>query len=124
MTHVLVVEDDLQFRQMLAQMLKLEGHTVVVAGDGEEALQLVTRHKPRLIITDILLPRKDGIDMIMELAQSGIDTPVIAISGGRRAISADFNLESALLMGVKSILKKPFNRVDLRQAVSVALAGR
>jgi len=60
------------------------------------------------------MPHMDGIEMILALAEAGCEIPVIAISGGRRVISAEFNLESAEMMGVKAILAKPFVRADLR----------
>jgi hypothetical protein len=64
----------------------------------------------------------DGIDTIMELARLGIDISIIAISGGRRSISPEFNLDSATLIGVRAALAKPFARGDLRQAIAQALA--
>ncbi|WP_040579739.1 response regulator [Methylobacter tundripaludum] len=121
MARILVIEDDEQFREMLVQMLTQDAHRVTVAHDGEEGLRLSRQVRPNLIITDILMPRMDGIETIMELARQGGDTPIIAISGGRRSISAEFNLESATLMGVKATLAKPFTRADLRQAIEQAL---
>jgi CheY-like chemotaxis protein len=121
MAHILVIEDDNQFRAMLKQMLQDEGHRVSEASDGEEGLQVASVSRPDLIITDILMPRKDGIDTIVALARRGDKTPVIAISGGRRSITADFNLESATMMGVEATLSKPFSLVDLRTAIRKAL---
>ncbi|MES2259974.1 MAG: response regulator [Pseudomonadota bacterium] len=121
MAHILVIEDDAQFRQMLVQMLQQDGHQVAAAGDGEEALQLLERIKPGLIITDILMPNKDGVETIMALLEQGNDTPVIAMSGGRRAITPAFNLESAALLGVKATLAKPFTRADLRKGIDEAM---
>ena len=121
MTHILVIEDDEQFREMLVQMLTADNHRVTVARDGEEGLRLAAQAKPELIITDILMPKKDGIETIMELAKQGAGVPIIAISGGRRSISAEFNLESASLMGVKATLAKPFTRDELRKAIGQAL---
>jgi CheY-like chemotaxis protein len=63
----------------------------------------------------------DGIELILELNRRKISVPIIAVSGGRRSISADFNLQSAALMGVKATLSKPFAREDLRKAVAKAL---
>lgn len=122
MTHILIIEDDEQFRAMLAQMLSQDAHRVTVSGDGEEGLRLVGQVKPDLIITDILMPRKDGIETIIELARTHSNIPVIAVSGGRRSLSAEFNLESASLLGVKATLAKPFARADLRQAIAKALS--
>jgi len=85
-------------------------------------LSLISKTPPDLIITDILMPKMDGIDFILELARRHISIPVIAVSGGRRSISAEFNLQSAALLGVKATLSKPFVRDDLRLALTKALA--
>lgn len=121
MAHILIVEDDEQFRAMLAAMLAADQHRVSQAGDGVQALEAVRRSRPDLIITDILMPNKDGIEFVMDLKRQSGAPPVIAISGGRRAISADFNLNSATLLGVMATLPKPFGREELRRAVRQAL---
>lgn len=122
MAHILVIDDDEQFRAMLAQMLSQDSHQVTLAVDGEDGLRLAGQVRPDLIITDILMPRKDGIETIMALAKAGSTIPIIAISGGRRTISAEFNLKSATLIGVKATLVKPFARADLRLAIARALS--
>jgi CheY-like chemotaxis protein len=123
MPHILVVEDDLDFREPLVKMLIKDGHTVTVAGDGVEALKLLNTVRPDLIITDVLMPKMDGIETIMELSRTGNAVPIIAMSGGRRSITADFNLSSAAIIGVKGTLAKPFSRAELRGAIGQALAS-
>lgn len=122
MAHILVVDDDEQFRGMLVQMLGQDGHRLSIAHDGAVGLQMIQDVKPELIITDILMPHMDGIELIMELSRRSSGIPIIAVSGGRRSVSADFNLESASMMGVKATLSKPFARADLRKAIEQALA--
>jgi len=122
LANILVIEDDEGMRAMLVQMLTQDNHRVVTAHDGEMGLAQALEREPDLIVTDILLPKKDGIELIMALSRMGSTIPVIAISGGRRAISAEFNLDSAILMGVKATLAKPFSRTDLRSAIGRALA--
>ena len=123
MPHILVIEDDLEFRDPLVKLLMNDGHTVTVAGDGVEALRLLKTLRPALIISDVLMPKMDGIETIMELSRSGNQVPIIAMSGGRRSVSADFNLASAKVMGVRATLSKPFSRADLRDAITQALAS-
>jgi CheY-like chemotaxis protein len=120
-SHILLVDDDVQFRGMLEQMLVGDGHRVTSAGDGEEGMRLANEVNPDLIITDILMPLRDGIQTILALSRGGSEVPVIAISGGRRMISAEFNLESAKLLGVRATLGKPFTRAALREAILRAL---
>jgi len=121
MAHILVIDDDEQFRAMLVQMLTQDGHQVAIAADGEEGLRLIGQAAPELIITDILMPKKDGMDLLLELDRADSPIPVIAVSGGRRSITAEFNLDSATLLGARAVLAKPFTRTDLRQAVANVL---
>jgi len=102
MPRILVIEDDLAFREPLVKMLTNDGHFVTV--------------------TDVLMPKMDGIEVIMELSRSGSPVPMIAMSGGRRSVTADFNLGSAEIMGARVMLAKPFSREDLRRAIQQALA--
>lgn len=122
MSHILVIDDDEFFRDVLEQMLKKEGHIVTVSHDGIHALGLLKRIEPDLIITDILMPNMDGVEFIMQLTKLSNNTPVIAMSGGRRSITSAFNLESAKLLGVKVTLTKPFAHTALRTALQEALA--
>jgi len=122
MSHILVIEDDEFFGELLLELLQQDGHKVSLATDGAKALQLLAIQRPDLIITDILMPNMDGVEFIMALAKQDSRIPVIAMSGGRRSISPEFSLESAKLLGVKTTLTKPFTHTDLRQTVQLALA--
>ena len=121
MAKILVIDDEEQLRDLLKQMLGRDGHEVQTACDGVEGMRIFGQFLPDLVITDIIMPNKDGIEVITELLYGNTGTPIIAISGGRRAITAEFNLESAELLGVKGILSKPFTRDQLREAVKIAL---
>lgn len=122
MAHILLVDDDDQFRDMVTLMLKQDQHQLTIAKNGEEAFKLAKAQRFELIITDILMPGMDGIELIRALNQQQFPTPIIALSGGRRNITADFNLESAELIGVATTLAKPFSRQDLRTAIQKALS--
>ncbi|HEX4856769.1 MAG TPA: response regulator [Limnobacter sp.] len=121
MANILLIEDDPIFRDMLGEMLSRGGHQVRTACDGEQGLDMAKSQEPELIITDVLMPKMDGIETVIALEKAGIRAPIIAISGGRRSISPAFNLESATLMGVKATLTKPFTWADLRQAIDKVL---
>jgi CheY-like chemotaxis protein len=122
MAKILVIDDEEQLRDLLKQMLTRDGHEVTTASDGVEGMRAFEQIQPDVVITDIIMPNKDGIEVITELLCKNAKTAIIAISGGRRAITAEFNLESAELLGVKGILSKPFTREQLREAVHLALA--
>lgn len=122
MARILVIDDEEQLRDLLKQMLSRDGHEVMTASDGVEGMRTFDQFHPEVVITDIIMPNKDGIEVITELLCRDPKIAIIAISGGRRAITAEFNLESAELLGVKGILSKPFTREQLREAVHLALA--
>jgi CheY-like chemotaxis protein len=122
MAHVLVIDDDEQMPRMLSKMLIADNHTVSLAKDGVEGLQVYKQKKPDLVITDIMMPNKCGTDLINDLLDTYGDVPIIAMSGGQRAVSAEFNLNSAKMLGAREILKKPFSQDSLRDAVNKALS--
>jgi CheY-like chemotaxis protein len=121
MANILVADDDEQYPIMLAKILHKEHHNVVIANDGEEALKLCASQKFDLIITDILMPNVDGIDLMVDLIERNSKVPIIAISGGRNTITAEFNLQSAHTLGVQMVLKKPFSTEQLLEAVNSLL---
>lgn len=121
MARILLIDDDEQLRNMMIQMLTHDGHQLSVASDGEEGLAMSRSAQPDLIITDVLMPKMDGIELILALQKLDLNVPIVAMSGGRRAVSAEFNLESATLIGVKATLSKPFTRQELRNAIEKAL---
>jgi len=123
MAHILLVDDDALLRGTVRQMLELDGHQVVEADNGQSGLQACERGAAfDLIITDMLMPVLDGAQFIVELRRRSSHLPVIAISGGRRALTPQFNLETAQIVGATCQLPKPFDRASLRDAVNRALA--
>lgn len=118
---ILVVDDEEQIRSMLTQMLEHEGFMVDTAGNGEEGVELITRHNYDLIITDMIMPVKDGLKLIMELIQDYPDQRILAISGGG-AIKAERYLTMASYLGDDiATLEKPFKREALLAAVNEQL---
>ena len=87
MPSIRVIEDELEFREPPVKILKNDGHTVTVAADGVEAMKLLDTLRPDFIITDLLMPKMDGIEVIMELSRSGSGVPIIAMCGGRRSVT-------------------------------------
>jgi len=112
MADVLVIDDDPTVLLVLAGMIKKAGHTVRTARTGAEGLQLFREQKPHLLITDIIMPEKDGMEIIAEIRRSARDVKIIAISGGADFIP-DHYLDTAQLFGADRILKKPFNLEEL-----------
>jgi DNA-binding NtrC family response regulator len=115
---ILVVDDEEQIRSMLTQMLEHEGFEVDTAENGEEGMNLITRHAYDLIITDMIMPIKDGLKLIMELVRDYPDQRILAISGGG-AIKAERYLTMAGYLGDDIVtLEKPFKRETLLALVN------
>ncbi len=121
MKRILVVDDETQIRTMLTLMLEQEGYTVHTAENGEEGLSLVGRYTFDLVITDMIMPVKDGLKFIMELVRDYPDLKVLAISGGG-AIKAERYLTMAGYLGDIATLEKPFKRDTLIAMVKQLIA--
>jgi DNA-binding response OmpR family regulator len=116
MARILVIDDDRAIRLTLEVILQSGGHEVVCASDGDEGIAAVASASPQLIITDIIMPNKEGLEMIMQIRARDTRTPILAMSGGGRVGTADF-LKMALKVGANEILLKPFERQELNAAV-------
>jgi len=122
MAHILLIDDDELLRDTLLQMLELDRHRVTEASTGEQGLKLFGNGSGfDAVITDILMPGMDGTQVIFEMRRRAPKLPLIAMSGGRRKLSPQFNLETAAMVGATSQLAKPFGLNDLRAALNKAL---
>jgi CheY-like chemotaxis protein len=116
MGYILVVDDDHNFRQMLCQMLERSGYEVVEAEDGNVALRECAKVIPSLVITDIIMPDKEGLETIQEIRAKYPQVNIIAMSGGGR-IAAGSYLPLAKGLGAVKTLQKPFRREEILKAV-------
>jgi|SRR5579885_2083902 len=120
MARILIIDDDKMILGMLRQVLEHAQHTVVEAPNGDVALRLWRQQPADLIITDILMPEKDGLEVIRELRREYPAAKVIALSGGSRRIHFDA-LDVAKRFGAVRTLAKPFELKDLLQTVDSVL---
>lgn len=120
MANILVVEDDDDVREVVCAMLEGAGHTVTRAQHGGRGMRLLDDGID-LVVTDLLMPEADGLEVIMAAAQRRVRLPVIAISGGGRVHAEDY-LQTAARLGASATLAKPFSREQLLHAVDVVLA--
>lgn len=120
MANILVIDDDPHLRAMLRRTLEHAGHVVHEAEDGEEGLAMAQAEPPDLVVTDIFMPRKEGLETIMDLRRTNRGVPVIAMSGGG-ARGAIEHLETADKMGAACTLTKPFSREEVLAAVASVL---
>ena len=122
MANILIIDDDVQILWVLRKMLEKNGHTVVSASDGEKGMQLYRNALYDLVITDMIMPNKSGINLISEMLQEFPEARIIAISGGG-AIEAQRYLEVAQSIGARKCITKPFSMQSLLAAVNEVLSG-
>ncbi|MEU5842625.1 response regulator [Rhodococcus sp. NPDC047139] len=115
---VVVAEDEALIRLDLVEMLREEGYEVVgEAGDGQRAVELAEELRPDLVIMDVKMPRRDGIDAASEIAQRRIAPVVILTAFSQREL-----VERARDAGAMAYLVKPFSKTDLVPAIEVAVS--
>ena len=117
MTTILVIEDEAAFRRMVVRVLADAGHEVTEARDGREGLKLFRAHHPALIITDILMPEREGIETIRALRREAASVAIIAISGGGAPPYLRY-LDFASKFGADATLAKPFYPAELIETVN------
>ncbi len=117
---ILVVDDDAQVLEVVSEMLKLEGHAVTAVSNGLQATAEFHSSHFDLVITDLIMPEREGLETISEMRRTTSTVPIIAISGGGRIGPADY-LASAAQLGANATLAKPFKRKELVSTVSELL---
>ncbi len=117
MANILVVDDEASVRKMLRNMLKTEAAEILEAENGLVAKKMCLELDIDLIITDIVMPEKHGIDLVMELKKELPELPIIAISGGGGVTGRFDYLEIVNLIGADTVLRKPFEAKQLRDVV-------
>lgn len=123
MANILVVDDEAPVRNLLSDVLEKEGYTVFTAETGVEASTIYDSNDIDLIITDLVMPEKGGIDLIMELKKKDPEIKVIAISGGGGITGRFDYLPIAKLVGASEIIAKPFQVTEIRAQVAKMLAA-
>ena len=121
MSCVLIIDDDENMLRLMRKILERKGYEVLDTPDGRKGMKLCRSGHVDLVITDIVMPEMEGLEVIMALRQEMPDIKIIAISGGGRIQSGDY-LELASLLGANISLSKPFNPSELIDAVR-ALIG-
>lgn len=116
MARILVVDDEELIRYTMREILEEFGHEVVDAKNGNECLTLQKESPFDLVITDIIMPEKEGLETITELKRTYPELKVIAFSGGGRTRHLDY-LEKAKELGADEIIAKPFTESKIREVV-------
>jgi two-component system, chemotaxis family, chemotaxis protein CheY len=117
---ILLIDDEALVRRTVGRILHRAGHAVVMAENGHDGVALLQTENPDLVITDIIMPDKEGIETIREIRELRPDLKIIAISGGGRLGNVDY-LAMTLKLGASEALTKPFDPAELIEAVSRCL---
>jgi len=117
MARVLIIDDEDLLRETVRDMLEEAGHEVVEEADGAAGIRSFRESPAEIVITDIIMPKKDGIHTIWELKQMRPDVKIIAISGGVPG-GPRSDLPLAESYGAQRTLQKPFTQAELLRAVS------
>lgn len=112
MSRILVIDDEEMIRTMLREVLEQDNHEIIEAPDGQAGIEQFHKNEVDLIITDIMMPEKDGFETIKELRESQPSVKIIALTG-----YGLHNLPVAYDLGASRVFEKPINPRDLRQAV-------
>jgi len=119
---ILVIEDDFRLRTTLVQLLLHSGFEVIEAEEGGQGLALFEQQAVDLVVTDLIMPGKEGMETILELRQNHPDLKIIAMSGGGRVRAAEY-LPVAAAAGADRTIQKPFAFDRLLELVNELLAG-
>jgi CheY-like chemotaxis protein len=118
---ILVVDDEPGIRELLCLMLEGAGHTVVSAEDGVQAPKVLAAQPIQVVITDLLMPERDGLEFITEVRKKFPAIRIIAMSGGGH-IARDSYLRIAKNFGAHVLLEKPFSQSGVLGAVEAVMA--
>jgi len=118
---ILIIDDDFHVRDMLERLLRRAGYDSQLAENGVEALKIHRENPVDLVITDIIMPEKEGLEIITEFRRDYPSVKLIAISGGGRIGPANY-LKMAKLLGVDRTFAKPVDTSQLLSAIGELLA--
>jgi len=114
--HVLIVDDEMNIRRVLAAMLKRDGYEVTTAADGEQALAVLQKTPVHVVVTDLVMPRVGGMELLRRVSADYPDVPVILITAHGSVDSA----VAALKAGAFDYVTKPFEQEELRKVIAKA----
>lgn len=123
MAKVLVVEDSAAVRLAVTEVIEQAGHAVVEAENGRIAIEILERESFDLIVTDVLMPEVDGVEVIKAVRAKHHGTRVLAISGGAPNLPAGYALKMAEMFAADAVLYKPFLNDELQKTVTRLLSG-
>lgn len=123
MSRILIIDDETAIAMMLKKMVEKAGYEAKTAANGNDGLALFESFRPDLLITDIVMPEKEGLELIFELRRKNPELKIIAISGGGR-FQYEGYLNSAKHLGANKVFQKPLDLKELMSSISELLNTR
>ena len=120
MAKILIVDDDVKFTELLQSILQELGHHAELSADGVQAVEKLRTESFDVLVLDLIMPKKDGLEVLIDIRKQQKDLKVIAMSGGGYGSASDY-LSWAKTLGVHRTLPKPFSRDEFLLAVSECL---
>ena len=120
---VLVVDDDADFCIAMRHLLGASGFRVILASDGLDALNVLKRYDVSIILTDLFMPRMDGIELIRHVRKGRVPMPAIIATTGNAHLAAEATAIAAAMLGAQAALLKPFTREDLLSVIDALSEG-
>jgi DNA-binding response OmpR family regulator len=114
MKSILIVEDDHILLKTMESLLSIRGHEIAIAKDGKEALDKISRHHYDLVLTDLMLPYSNGLEIISKLNTGDKKTAVVIMS----AASTEESIEDGFAIGADDYIRKPFTPSELMLRVN------
>jgi CheY-like chemotaxis protein len=121
MARVLVLDDDPLIQATLPLLLREHGHEVLTATNGKLGLRLLQTERVDLILTDILMPEADGIEVVRAVVKDHPTIALVAMSGGSSRLPGTDAVQLTRLLGAHAVLVKPFGEAELVEAIRMAL---
>ena len=116
MARILIIDDEAMIRDLLVNILERQGYETITASGGKDGIKIYRENPTDLIITDLLMPEKDGLETIMDLRREFHDVKIIAMSGGGK-VDPETYLQIAKTMGAIETIAKPFDRKELLKTI-------
>jgi CheY-like chemotaxis protein len=123
MARILLIDDEPQIVTMLTTFLEREGHAIVSAGDGKEGLKILADSCFDIVITDILMPERDGFEVLMSIKKMPNRPKVIAITGGSSSLVQEYLLDVSEKMKADVVIPKPLQLQKLSKIINDLLSG-
>jgi len=120
MAKILIIDDEPNILLMLKKLLERNGYETELAINGVEGIEMFKKSMHDLVVTDIIMPEKEGLETIREMKRIKSDLKIIAMSGGGR-VSADSYLKIARIFGASKLIAKPFSMKEMLLAVQELL---